>query len=179
MPLEQTLENFYPGQIISPNSLDEIPENNYMVYILVLDDTPIVLGLGKRNRARIIFDNSNNTTLHNFKSMLVRLYHLYGGGPFSRYIIVFDNRNEAAQAENHLHYLVGGNNINLPQDIMDHLFQGLPEEATSKLLLKLALASSYSGLSDLYKWRQKSLINDFDWNEISNRLPLDLLNWNV
>ena len=39
--------------------------------------------------------------------------------------------------------------------------------------LKLALLSSFDGLSDLKKWRRKGVISDADWEVISTRLQIN------
>ena len=54
MTLNDTLNNEFPNQFRSPKTLAEIPKDVYMVYILAFDDKPIVLGKGKKYRAKII-----------------------------------------------------------------------------------------------------------------------------
>ena len=70
-----------------------------MVYILVFNNNPIVLGHGQRNRSKVIFDNENQITSSHLKALFVRLYNLYGNGEFNRYIISCQNKDEAKKIE--------------------------------------------------------------------------------
>jgi hypothetical protein len=41
------------------------------------------------------------------------------------------------------------------------------------MLLEIALASSFDGLSDLKTWRRKGILDDCVWQVISKKLQLD------
>jgi hypothetical protein len=43
----------------------------------------------------------------------------------------------------------------------------------AKMLLEIALASSFDGLSDLKTWRRKGILDDCVWQVISKKLQLD------
>lgn len=169
----EILQNLYPNRIISPININDIPKNGYMVYILVFNNNPIVLGHGQRNRAKIIFDNENQITSSHIKAIFVRLYNLYGNGEFERYIINSQNKEEAKLIESNLHNQIGGNNRNIPIEIRNELFDGLEPNSVSYLVLEIALRSSFDGLSDIRKWRADGILSDVIWNDISQRLRLN------
>lgn len=170
----ERLQQLYPDRIISPETVNDISMNDYMVYILIFNNNPIVLGHGKRNRAKVIFDNENQITRGHIKALFVRLYNLYGKGKFERYTINCQkNKEEAKVIEKNLHKQIGGNNRKIPDDIRDQLFHGLNANSVSYLLLEIALRSSFDGLSDILKWHADGILNDDIWNEISQRLHLN------
>ncbi len=172
------LQQLYPNRIISPMNLDEIPNSGYLVYILIYNNKPIVLGHGKKNRAKVILDNVNHITRNHLKALFVRLYNLFGDGQFERYLISCQNKEEAKYIENNLHRQIGGNNRNIPAEIRNHLFHGLDPNSVSYLLLEIALRSSFDGLSDIRKWRADGILSDDIWADISQRLQLnrDIIN---
>jgi hypothetical protein len=171
--MEELLNNLYPNRIKVPESIVDLPENDFMVYILTYNGTPIVLGHGKRNRARVIFDDIHTITSNHIKALFVRLYKLFGNGTFDRYIVTCRSKDDAKQVENNLHYQIGGNNRNLPKDIRNQLVNNFPPDSIALLLLEIALRSSFDGLADLRKWRNDGLINDDIWQQISERLRLN------
>lgn len=171
MQILAVLDQHYPGEIVVPQSVAAIPNNRYFVYILALNDTAIVVGHGRKDRARVIFDGLGQTTVH-FKAILVRLHHLYAppGATFTRYLIKCANKVEATQRERALHALIGGNVPQVPEEIDDKLFDGVDAGSLPWVLLKVAQASSYDGLSDLRKWRGLGIIDDQSWAVITARL---------
>lgn len=168
----EKLQQLYPGRTIVPQSIIDIPKVGYMVYILTFNGNPIVLGHGRRNRAKIIFDSVNQTTQSHFKALLVRLYYLFGNGQFERYVILCQSKDEAKIIESDLHKHLGGNNRKLPQEIRNQLFYGLDPNSSSYLLLEIALRSSFDGLSDIKKWNADGILSNTIWTEISQRLQL-------
>lgn len=166
------LEQLYPNRILTPVNINDIPNNVYMVYILIFNNNPVVVGHGKKNRAKVIFDNDNQITNSHLKALFVRLYNLYGNGEFERYIINCQNKEEAKEIENNLHQQIGGNNRNIPPEIRNELFNGLEPNSVSYLVLEIALRSSFDGLSDIRRWRADGILSDEIWNEISERLHL-------
>jgi len=168
----ERLQQLYPNRIISPVTINDIPNNGYMVYILIFNNNPIVLGHGKRNRAKVIFDNENQITTSHLKALFVRLYNLYGNGEFERYIINCQNKEDAKQIEKNLHNKIGGNNRDIPTEIRNKLFNGLQPNSVSYLVLEIALRSSFDGLSDIRKWRADRILSDEIWTDISQRLCL-------
>ena len=167
------LNELYLNRILKPQSITDLPKNIYMVYILTYNEKPIVVGHGKKGRARIIFDDSNNITKNHIKAFLVRLYRLFGNGIFKQYIITCGSKEESIQIENHLHQVIGGNNLNIPDEIRNQLFNNIPHESVTHLILEIALTSSFDGLSDLRKWRNKNLLKDEIWEQISEKLQLN------
>ncbi|MEB3121208.1 MAG: hypothetical protein VKL41_08285 [Snowella sp.] len=133
---------------------------------------PIVLGQGKKNRSKVIFDNLNQTTSSHLKALFVRLYFLFGEGTFERYIIICDDKNEAKSIEKTLHQTIGGNHRNIPTEIRNQLFNNLDPNSITYLLLEIALRSSFDGLSDIRKWRNDGILSNEIWAEISARLQL-------
>ena len=113
----EILQQLYPNRIILPETIKEIPNTGYMVYILLFNGNPIVLGHGQRNRSKVIFDNEQQITSSHIKALFVRLYNLYGNGEFERFIITCKNKDEAKAIESNLHKQIGGNNRNLPAEI--------------------------------------------------------------
>lgn len=116
LPIFATLNQHYPGEIVVPQNVAAIPNNQYFVYILALNDAAIVVGHGRKNRARVIFDGLGQTTVH-FKAILVRLHHLYAppGSIFMRYLIKCASKVEATQREHARHALIGGNVPKVPE----------------------------------------------------------------
>ena len=171
MPTLATLNQQYPGEIVVPHNVAAIPSNQYFVYILALNDAAIVVGHGRKNRARVIFDGLGQTTVH-FKAILVRLHHLYAppGAIFTRYLIKCASKVDATQRERALHALIGGNVPQVPEEIDKKLFDGVDVGSLPWVLLKVAQASSYDGLSDLRKWRSLGIIDDHSWKIINLRL---------
>lgn len=166
------LQTLYPNRILTPVDVNDIPNNGYMVYILTFNNNPIVLGHGKKNRSKVIFDNQNQITSSHLKALFVRLYNLYGYGEFKRYIISCQNKEEAKIIESNLHRQIGGNNRNIPIEIRNQLFNGLKPNSVSYLVLEIALRSSFDGLSDIKKWRADGILSDAIWQDISLRLRL-------
>jgi hypothetical protein len=173
--MNELLQQLYPNQTISPVSINEIPKTGYMVYILSFKGKPIVLGHGKRNRSKVIFDSEQQITTGHIKAIFVRLYNLYGKGEFERFIITCNNKEEAKTIESNLHKQIGGNNRNIPIEIRQQLFQNLDPKSASALILEIALRSSFDGLSDIKKWRADQILDDEIWSELSLRLRLDML----
>lgn len=174
----EILQQLYPNRITLPATINDIPNRGYMVYILVFNNNPIVLGHGQRNRSKVIFDNENKITSSHLKALFVRLYNLYGNGEFERYIISCQNKEEAETIESNLHRQIGGNNRNIPPEIRNQLFNGLDPNSASYLVLEIALRSSFDGLSDIRKWRADGILSDTIWTDISKRLRLNLYETN-
>ncbi len=169
----EILESLLPNRVNIPLTKNDLPNKGYMVYILIHNNIPIVVGHGQKNRAKIIFDNENQITSSHLKSIFVRLYHLYGLGNFERYFINCLNKDEAKEIERFLHSQIGGNNRNIPVEIRNQLFSELEDSSIIRLILEIALRSSFDGISDLKKWRADGILSDDIWNEISERLRLN------
>lgn len=171
-----TLNQLYPNRISNPQNADELINNVYYVYILTFNDSPIVVGHGKKNRAKVIFDDINTITQGHLKAFLIRIYRIFGDGLFNQFVINCDNKEEAKIIENNLHLNIGGNRNAINQDLLFSLFDGIDVNSKQWVYLKLALLSSFDGLSDLKKWRREGVISDEDWVVISNRIQLNYLN---
>jgi hypothetical protein len=168
----ERLKHLFGDRLIIPSTSNEIPNKGYMVYILVHNGTPIVLGHGQKNRAKVIFDDENIITTSHLKALFVRLYNLYGKGEFERYLLICKNKDDAKEVERNLHQEIGGNTRKIPDEIRKKLFLGLAPNSTEYLLIEIALRSSFDGLSDLKKWRSDGIVNDNVWFEIAERLKL-------
>lgn len=144
-----------------------------MVYILTYNDTPIVVGTGKKNRARVIFDDKNQITSSHIKAIFVRTYRLFGQGKFKQYLITCDNKNEANDIEANLHRTIGGNIRDLPNDILRSLFKDISNDSIEGMVLRMALCSSFDGISDLKMWRKRGILKDEVWRNVGGRLQLD------
>jgi len=55
MTLADHLNRRFPNRVVRPATISDIPKGVYLVYILAIDDLPVVVGHGKRNRARVIW----------------------------------------------------------------------------------------------------------------------------
>ena len=171
-----TLNQLHPNRISNPQNADELINNVYYVYILTFNDSPIVVGHGKKNRAKVIFDDINTITQGHLKAFLIRIYRIFSDGLFNQFVINCDNKEEAKIIENNLHLNIGGNRNAINQDLLFSLFDGIDVNSKQWVYLKLALLSSFDGLSDLKKWRREGVISDEDWVVISNRIQLNYLN---
>lgn len=169
------LNQLYPNRVIATDNIEQIPNTGYMVYILIFNGKPIIVGHGKKNRSKVIFDDLNKITTSHLKAFFVRLYNVFGEGNFERYIIICENKTEANEIEKVLHKEIGGNNRSLPTEIREKLFDGIERNSITYLLLEIALRSSFDGISDLKKWKKDGIIPNNVWIEISNKL---LFNFN-
>jgi hypothetical protein len=172
-PVEDHLEKHHKSDLIRPASIADIPGATELVYILLWDGKPIVIGSGKSNRARVLFDDAEQCTVH-LKSLVVRLHQLYGGGErlATRLLVRCDSAATSKAIESTLHRKFGGNETKLPQAILDRLFKDIAPHSTPWLLLHQALLSAYDGQSDLKRWRKHGLIADTDWTLICGKLSL-------
>ncbi|MCF7837114.1 MAG: hypothetical protein K9N49_00630 [Candidatus Marinimicrobia bacterium] len=168
----ETLERLYQGRFSVPAQVNDIPHDGYMVYILACDDEAIVVGHGKANRAKVIFDDAGQRTTCHVKALLVRAFHLFGNHTFERYIIPCESKDDARANEKRLHDAIGGNARRLPEEIRQQIFEGIDPESTAFIVLQIALLSSYDGLTDLKLWRRRGVLNDGVWHTIANKLQL-------
>ena len=162
------IQEIAPGAL-EINSLNEIPDDRLLVYILARDDQALVCGLGEKNRARVIFDDGlTQATPSHIKSLFLRTYHRHGGpAHWQRFIVPCDDRKEASALERLFHAAIGGNTPQLPQEIVDRLKTG---NQTANMVLDMARYSGYSGLRDLRKWRDVGVIDNTTWDQITDRL---------
>ena len=171
------------------NNFSKIPKKKYVVYSLAVDGKFIVLGHGKKNRAKVIFDNINTITYSHIKSFKVRLYHLFkpeNEYEYVRKIIECNNKEDAQKKEKRLHNENEGGNTNT---LVEHFHNELDlalnilalskeESDQVKLLLYISLNSSHSGLNDLKKWYKKEIIEKELWDSLKEILQLkDLKEW--
>jgi len=171
--MQKTLTDLYPNRIQEPNSIKDILPNKYYVYILTLDNKPIVVGHGKQNRAKIIFDDIHQITANHLKSLFVRIYRLFSeSSQFQQYLIECIDKEEAKLIEAKLHKVIGGNKRDLSDEILEKLYQGFPDNSLENMVLKMALCSSFDGISDIKKWRRENILKDDVWKNIKTRLQL-------
>jgi hypothetical protein len=174
-PIETTLRNLFPDRLLIPASVKEIPDNGYLVYILERDDNALVVGHGRKNRAKVIFDDLDRTTSGHIKAIFVRLHHLDATEEtrFGRYVITCDDKKHAQAVEAQLHAVIQGNHREIPESIEALLFGDLPDTSIAKMLLKIAIASAFDGLYDLKSWRKKGIIDEQTWQIVSAKLQLN------
>ena len=158
-----------------PESMADLDDDIYYVYVLAFNGNAIVLGHGRINRAKIIFDiGAGPHASGHLKAMLVRVYkRYYRVEGFRRYVIKCSGKQQAKDIEKQLHGQIGGNANELPEELKEALLAELEEKSFARLFLNLALLSGYDGLSDLKKWRRSGLIADDDWQIIVVRLGLE------
>lgn len=178
MPIQDILLELFPGQVSTPLTVNDIPNSQYVVYVLAHNDTPIVVSSGQKNRAKILFDTIETKTNSHLKTFKVRVYRLNYVEGFAKFIVQCQNKNIACEREAHLHQLIGGNNNQLPEELKNWLFAGIGNDTIPHLLINLAMLSSFDGLADLKKWRQAGIIRNDVWQIISNKLQLHALGWN-
>ena len=158
---------------LAPNAIEvDAPDNlpaGVMVYVLFADGSTVVCGIGKRARAKVIFDSLERATITHLKSFKIRALLKHGGvESWRRFIVPCPNRQAALELEAALHDIIGGNDPNSPLAVTQWLLDGLePETART---LQLAMASAFSPLRDLKVWRNKGLISDADWFSIINKV---------
>ncbi len=174
MSIQTFFKTYGGGQVIQPQRLQDIPRNQYMVYALIRNHQPIVVGHGQYNRARVILDTPAVITRPHIKALFVRLYHLFGDPDdhYERFVLVCRHKQEALALESALHSQFGGNSRELPTEIEAALFADFKRYSIPWMLLHMALMSSYDGLADLAGWQRKGLISAQDWALISARLQL-------
>jgi hypothetical protein len=159
-------------------SVENIPSNVYMVYILICDGKAIVVGHGQFNRAKVVFDDINNITRGHIKALYVRLYKLFSPkSKFEPYIIECSDKTHAQKIEKYLHNKIGGNTREISESIMSHLLDEFEENSLESILLRMALYSSFDGISDLVKWKREGIIKDEVWKNICKRLQI--CNWQL
>jgi len=174
MTIIEKLENLYPNRILKPILLNEISRKKYLVYILTLNNKPIVVGHGKQNRAKIIFDDKNQITSGHLKALFVRIYHLFSeNAQFHQYLIECESKEEAKSIERNLHNKIGGNKRDLPEETLTQLFEGFEENSIEYMVLQMALYSSFDGISDIKKWRREGILKNGVWENIKAKLELD------
>jgi hypothetical protein len=120
----------------------------------------------------VIFDDlAHKSTVH-INALIVRLHHLFGrdNSVIERYFIPCASKAEALAIEKAVHTLIGGNTLQLDPAIEAQLFAGLDPAGVPHLLLRIALASSYDGLSDLRGWKKTGILDQPTWDVISERL---------
>ena len=157
-------------RLVYPKSAGELPANSYLVYILLFNKKPIVVGHGKKNRAKVIFDSKEKTTGH-IKALHIRLHILFGGkkAVFKRCIIRCKSKEEAKKIEAEVHKC-GGNDLGLPKGIETKLFDGIKEHSPAWVALKMAVCSAYGGILDLKRWRKKRILDNKTWEQIAEKL---------
>lgn len=171
MKISEKLYQDYSEKIIVPHTLRDIPKERYLVYILLNNGHAMIVGQGKQNRARVIFDTENQPPTNHIKAMSVRLMNIYGrDNHFERFILLCASEAESKQIERDLHQQIGGNSTQIPEYILSELFKGLEPNSIPAIILKIALNSSYNGIADLKKWRREGILDDATWGVIAERL---------
>ena len=120
--MTEILNNY---QLIQVETPDQIPVNQYMVYIFAMNGTAVVVGHGQKNRAKVILDNQDHLTANHIKSLHVRCCVMHGQGPFEKMIIPCDSKASARQTELEIQALLGGNVLQLPPQVEGRLFEDI------------------------------------------------------
>ncbi len=120
----EKLQKAYPKSVRVLKRASEIPSDTELVYILTYNDSAVVVGRGKKNRAAVIFDDLENVTVH-VKALKVRLYHLFRqeNDIFERYIVICQNEAESKDIEKRLHEEIGGNTLSLDERLIGRLLK--------------------------------------------------------
>jgi len=165
MRIEEKLDSAIQDRLEFPKSVGEIPADVYLVYILMFNQNPIVVGHGKKNRAKIIFDSKETITSH-IKALVTRLHIIFGGkdAVFERCIIRCKSKEESKQIEAQVHDKCGGNTLVLPAAIKTR--------GPTWMALQMAVCSSFDGIADLKKWRRAKILDDETWRQISKKLMI-------
>lgn len=157
-------------KLVERRQVADIPRRLPLVYILLHDDKPIVVGEGKSDRAKVIFDGPNQVTWGHLKSFIVRLHWLCGGGEFKRYTVTCQCKGDATKIESALHDAIGGDSNRIAPEYMDQITRGLTDDL--KRLVRAASLSAYSGLRDLRVWYNYGIINESEWIVLCDRFKL-------
>jgi hypothetical protein len=144
-----------------------------MVYIFGMNDSPVVVGHGKKIRSKLICDDLTQITKGHIKAFFVRCCLLYGEGPFDRLVIRCQNKQEALQTESVVHGLIGGNVLQLPPEVEDQLFQDIEPGSKPDMVLRMAMASSFSAISDLLKWDRLGFLSQDVKDVIGQKLAIN------
>lgn len=164
----------YADQLIQVETPDQIPVNQYMVYIFGMNGTAVVVGHGQKNRAKVILDNQDCLTPNHIKSLHVRCCVIHGQGPFEKLIIPCDSKVSARQTELEIQALLGGNVLQLPTQVEEKLFEDIEPGSMTDMVLRMAMASSFSAIADLLKWARLGLLNTQVKNVLSTKLSINL-----
>ena len=167
--------NNYADQLIQVETPDQIPVNNYMVYIFGMNNMAVVVGHGKKNRAKVILDNQDHLTPNHIKSLHVRCCVMHGQGPFEKMIIPCDGKASARQTELDIQALLGGNVLQLPPQVEEKLFEDIEPGSVTDMVLRMAMASSFSAIADLLKWARLGLLAENVKDVISRKLAINFV----
>ena len=167
------LSNLYGERIIEIQTHLQIPGDEYMVYIFGMNDSAVVVGHGKKIRSKVICDDLNQITKNHIKAFYVRCCLLCGEGPIDRLVIRCQNKQEALQTECVVHGLIGGNVLQLPPEVEDQLFQDIEPGSKPYMVLRMAMASSFSAIADLLKWDRLGLLDQDVKDVISQKLAIN------
>ena len=166
--------------VLMPKALNELSSGVEYVYILAFDNVAVVTGRGKRDRAKVIFDSLDKSPTDHFKAIFVRAYNKLNPAKLKRYVIACSDVQESQKIEVLLHKKIGGNTTKV--DFFKERFFPNSEIPLGSdgchvvdVVIAMAFNSSYSGLTDLKKWRKKHLISDDIWHEIEKRLGSHLI----
>jgi hypothetical protein len=165
----------YADQLIQVETPDQIPVNQYMVYIFGMNGSAVVVGHGKKNRAKVILDNQDYLTPNHIKSLHVRCCVMHGQGPFEKLIIPCDSKASARQTELEIQALLGGNVLHLPTQVEEKLFEDIEPGSMTDMVLRMAMASSFSAIADLLKWARLGLLTQDVKDVLSRKLAINLI----
>jgi hypothetical protein len=165
----------YADQLMQVETPDQIPVNQYMIYIFAMNGTAVVVGHGQKNRAKVILDNQDRLTPNHIKSLHVRCCVMHGQGPFEKMIIPCDSKASARQAELEIQALLGGNVLQLPPQVEEKLFEDIELGSMTDMVLRMAMVSSFSAIADISKWARLGLLAPDVKNVLSRKLAINLV----
>lgn len=98
-----------------------------------------------------------------------------GQGPFEKMIIPCDSKASARQTELEIQALLGGNVLQLPPQVKEKLFEDIEPGSMTDMVLRMAMASSFSAIADLLKWARLGLLADDVKDVISRKLAINFV----
>ena len=100
---------------------------------------------------------------------------MHGQGPFEKMIIPCDSKASARQTELEIQALLGGNVLQLPHQVEEKLFEDIGPGSMTDLVLRMAMASSFSAIADILKWARLGLLAQDVKNVLSRKLAINFV----
>ena len=127
------------------------------------------------NYAKVILDNQDHLTPNHIKSLHVRCCAMHGQGPFEKMIIPCDSKASARQTELEIQALLGGNVLHLLPQLKEKLFEDIEPGSMTDMVLRMAMASSFSAIADLLKWARLGIFPVGIREVLSHKLAINLI----
>ena len=127
------------------------------------------------NYAKVILDNQDHLTPNHIKSLHVRCCVMHEQGPFEKMIIPCDSKASARQTELEIQALLGGNVLHLLPQLKEKLFEDIEPGSMTDMVLRMAMASSFSAIADLLKWARLGIFPVGIREVLSHKLAINLI----